>query len=136
MKTSECYKVPQNLIDPPLNTNFREEYDNDTAQICFDPIQNDPSPPSLPDTPPELAQPYSQNDQLPHFEDPTITNNGSHDLIDIVPVDTVPEIEIPASSEHITPQFIAPELDTVVSGPRRSTRKRDIPVKLKDYELK
>ena len=136
VKSSECYKVPQNLIDPPLNTSFREEYDNDTAQICFDPIQNDPSPPSLPDTPPELAQPYSQNDQLPHHEDPTITNNGSHDLIDIAPVDTVPEIEIPASSEHITPQFTAPELDTVVSGPRRSTRKRDIPVKLKDYELK
>ena len=118
VKATECYKVPSNILEPTTSQHAPNYEDLDD-----DPTNNTPCPPPLPDVPPEIALQEDQPVRIP--DTPNLHEEADNNL--------QPPITHPSVSE--LDNVAEPFIEASAMGTRRSTRIKNIPPKLRDYDL-
>ena len=135
VKLSECYKVPQELCNLVPSHSTYSSYDTDDEDLPGA-SSNAPLPPCIPralsETPPP-STPNTVDSTLLSDNSPVPDINGTQDTCDLHKSDESVELNNTAENQDV----LQLEYDSSVSLPlpTRSTRKRSVPNKFKDYVL-
>ena len=135
VKLSECYKVPQELCNLVPSHSTYSSYDTDDEDLPGA-SSNAPLPPCIPralSEPPPPSTPNTVDSTLLSDNSPVPDINGTQVTCDLHKSDESVELINTAENQDVSQL----EYDSSVSLPlpTRSTRKRSVPNKFKDYVL-
>ena len=135
VKLSECYKVPQELCHLVPSHSTYSSYDTDDEDLPGA-SSNAPLPPCIPralSEPPPPSTPNTDDSTLMSNNSPVPDINGTQNSCDLHKSYESVDLNNTAENQEVSQM----EYDSSVSLPlpTRSTRKRSVPNKFKDYVL-